>query len=138
MEERGFGLGEFLSDFDRECRRSIRAMSPLGKALLFGGLIGWVLVQWLPPTWGSPVVVDVVRIVIFAAFIAGAVANGRAADEFYRAAYTQSCAIALPVSAVFVYAASLFRVNFSITIVGWLIAIWLISFLIAFGRLRRA
>ena len=102
------------------------------------GFVGFVTCEFLPialPTqWWSAVL----RIAFLCALVAGAVANARYADEFYRRVYLNSCAIALPACAIFFYAAGSFRIDLGPKAIGYVVVLWFVSFVAAFGELRRS
>ena len=125
----------FWSDLWGETIRSLRETPLVGKLALAVGLAGFAGCEFaavaLSLHWFSGL-----RIVFLCAFIGGAAANARYADEFYRRVYLISCAIALPVSAVLLYAIAAFDIALGSRTLGYLVAIWLVSFVIAFAALR--
>jgi len=78
------------------------------------------------------------RIGGFLAIIVGLIENAKVLDEFYTRVYLEACAIALVLSSVVLYAGAELGVAFGLLTVSVLYGTFLIGFVIAFARLRRA
>jgi hypothetical protein len=129
---------DLLADFTRDTAASVRVMSVPAKVSFGVGFLGFLVLEIFEPVAMPPLLLASLRVVCFVLFILGAVANARSVDEFYRSVHVYACAIALPISGVFIYSASVFNINLGRATIAYVVAIWFASLVYAFARLRRA
>ena len=79
-----------------------------------------------------------IRVAAFVAIIVALIENAKTLDEFYARVYLDACAIALVLSSVILYAGAEFGVQFGLLTVAVLYGAFLLGFVVAFARLRRA
>ena len=137
-EEPRYRLVDFLSDFAKETVTSAQAMSVPAKISFGFGFLGFLILEIFPIAPVPPATLTYLRVLCFTAFIIGAVANARAADEFYRSVHLYACAIALPISAILIYSTGVFDINLGRAIIAYIVLIWFVGFVYAFARLRQA
>jgi hypothetical protein len=137
-DERPVGATGLLADLAAEASRSTKAMPVVARVSYVAGLVAFVVLEFaVPGSLGGPALA-VARVAALSAFVAGAVVNARCSDDFFRRVYVNSCAIALPSSAIVLYALTSFGVHVGRATVGIVIMIWFVSFVVAFAALRRA
>jgi hypothetical protein len=131
-------LADIMSDFATDTAASIKVMSAPAKFSFGVGFLGFVIFEIFQPVAIPPTLLAALRTVCFAAFIFGAVANARSLDDFYRSVHLYACAIALPISAILIYTTAVFDINLGRPTIAYIVAIWFVSFVYAFVRLRQA
>ena len=106
--------------------------------VLVVGLIVWIAVAFVPIAASAHTLAASVRVASFIAIITGLVENAKTLDEFYARVYLDACAISLVSSGVVLFALSEFGVELGVNSVLVLCGTFLLGFVIAFARLRRA
>ena len=95
----------------------------------------WIL---MPITGSAQTLAASVRVASLVAIIIGLVENAKTQDEFYARVYLEACAISLVSSGVVLFGLSEFGVELGVNSVLVLCGTFLLGFVIAFARLRRA
>lgn len=127
-----------ISDLWRETAQSWNAMSFRAKAATLVGIFGLIALEAVHVPGVPEAVPSVLRVVCLILLLAGSIANACALDEFYQRVYLQACTFSFVVSIVALFALSEFKINLGVRSVSVIIFFWLIGFVVAFARLRRA
>jgi len=126
-----------VSDLARETWRSWIEMPRWAQLTLVAGTVVHLVSSFAHP--GVPyAVLGSIRVAAFVAIIVALIENAKTLDEFYARVYLDACAIALVLSSVILYAGAEFGVQFGLLTVAVLYGAFLLGFVVAFARLRRA
>ena len=102
------------------------------------GMTVWIAIAFVPITASAHTLAASVRVASFVAIIVGLVENAKTLDEFYTRVYLEASAISLITSGVVLFALSEFGTELGVNSVLVLCATFVLGFVIAFARLRRA
>src|ERR1700685_1538731 len=134
MPEERDGLA---SDLARETWRSWTAMPRWAQVTLVVGIVVHVAVSVtnLPVPHTLVAAIDVLA---FIAIVIGLIENAKTLDEFYARVYLEACAISVVSTGIILFAAASFGATFGVRAVSILAGTFLLGFVVAFARLRRA
>jgi hypothetical protein len=127
-----------LADLWRESWDSWVAMPRWAQVVLIAGFVVHTGAVIFKPAGMPYVVMAALRIGGFMAIVVGLVENAKVLDEFYTRVYLEACAISLVLSSIVLYAGAEFGIKFGSMIIGVLYASFVLGFVVAFARLRRA
>jgi small basic protein len=126
-----------IHDLARETWDSWIATPRWAQLVLVGGAAVHVVASVTQPPIPYALL-GVIRVAAFVAIIVGLIENAKTLDEFYSRVYLEASAIALVLSSVILYAGGEFGLRLGLLTVVVLYATFLIGFVAAFARLRRA
>lgn len=131
--------GNLITDLARETARSWKAMSPAGKLCMVVGMVAWMVLPGTGQGYGvNHPFLAALRVAALVVTLYGVIDNARCQDEFYARVHLEACAFAVIVSSVLLYAFAEYGVDLGTRAVSVIAGVWVVGFVVAFARLRRA